>query len=43
MHLNLWRQPQSPALADNFEAEVTIKKFQYESLVSARRHSHRSR
>ena len=29
VHLNLWRQPQSPTLATGFQAEVTIKKFQY--------------
>ncbi len=29
VHLNLWRQPQSPGLPANFEAEATIKKFQY--------------
>ncbi len=29
LHLNLWRQPQSPDLPANFKEEVTIKKFQY--------------
>jgi hypothetical protein len=34
IHLNLWRQPQSPDLPKNFQAEVTIKNFQYNTATN---------